>query len=70
MGNYKNFKAVIYCPVAMVMQATPESLEREFEFYKRYINPDKVYIEPYRSGELASREQVLLVKDFFERHGV
>ncbi len=70
MGNYKNFKAVIYCPVSMVSRATPESLEKEFEFYKRYINPDKVYIEPYRSGEMASREQVLLVKDFFNKHGV
>lgn len=70
MANYKNFKAVVYCPAAWVINVPLENLETEYEFYKKYVNPDKVYIEPYRSGELAPREKVLAIKEFFESKGI
>lgn len=70
MRNYKNFKSVIYCPVGWVTKVTDADLEKEFEFFQKYIGVDKVYIEPYRSGELATREQLVKLKTFFESKGV
>lgn len=70
MGHYKNFKSVIYCPVHWVVNVKEEELEEQLAFYERYVGVDKVYVEPYRSGELASREKLLLLKSFFEKHGI
>ena len=70
MKNFKNFKSVIYCPVAWVTNVAEENLEKEFQFFEKYIGVDKVYIEPYRSGELAPKEKLLMLKSFFESKGV
>ncbi|MBP5450786.1 MAG: hypothetical protein J6Y16_00960 [Treponema sp.] len=70
MGHFKNFKSVIYCPNHWVINVKEEELEEQFAFYEKYVGIDKVYVEPYRSGKLADREKVLLIKSFFEKHGV
>ena len=70
MGHYKNFKSVIYCPVHWVVNVKEEELEEQLAFYEKYVGVDKVYVEPYRSGELATKEKLLLLKSFFEKHGI
>ena len=66
MGHYKNFKSVIYCPVHWVQRVREEDLEEQFAFFDKYVGVDKVYVEPYRSGQLADRDKLLLLKSFFE----
>ena len=70
MGHFKNFKSVLYCPAHWVIRVKEEELEGQLAFFNQYIGVDKVYIEPYRSGELASREKLVALKGFFEKHGV
>ena len=69
MGNYKSFKAVIYCPEGWVEKVTPENLEKEYLFFKKYINPDKVYLETYRN-QLADKDKILFIKKYLEDKGV
>ena len=70
MGHFKNFKSVLYCPVHWVINVKEEELEGQLAFFEKYIGVDKVYLEPFRSGELASREKLLAIKGFLESHGV
>lgn len=70
MGHFKNFKSVLYCPVHWVINVKEEDLEGQLAFFEKYIGVDKVYLEPFRSGELASREKLLAIKGFLESHGV
>ena len=69
MGNYKSFKAVIYCPEGWVEKVTPEELEKEYQFFKQYINPDKVYLETYRY-QLADKDKILFIKKYLEDKGI
>ena len=70
MGNYRNFKLVYYFVAQETASVNEEKLEKEIEFFEKYMRPDKVYLEPFRSGELASDDQVELCKKIFERHGI
>ncbi|MFA6936898.1 MAG: hypothetical protein WCQ67_01560 [Treponema sp.] len=70
MSNYKTFKAVIFCPEPWVEEVTPEALEKQYQFFKQYVNLDKVYLESYRSGRLASKEKLLMIKIFLESKGI
>jgi hypothetical protein len=70
MGHFRNFKSVVYCPAEWVINVKEEELETQLEFFDKYIGVDKVYIEPYRSGRTASKEKLLLLKSFFETHGI
>ncbi|MBE6902592.1 MAG: permease, partial [Ruminococcaceae bacterium] len=70
MGNYRNFELVVYFIAHGVKNADEAKLEEQIAFFKKYMRPDKVYIEPYRDGCFASEEQVRLVKNVFERNGI
>ena len=70
MGNYRNFKLVYYFVAQETASVNEEKLEKEIDFFEKYMRPDKVYLEPFRSGELASDDQVELCKKIFERHGI
>lgn len=70
MSNYKNFKAVIYCPAQWVINVSMDELKTQFEFFKQHLSFDKVYLESYRSGELASKEKLLQIKSFLESNGI
>ena len=70
MGNYNNFKLVIYCTSDAVAKFTEESLEQQIAFFQKYVQPDKVYVEPYRDDILVPREQLQLVKKVFAKHGI
>ncbi len=70
MGNYRNFKLVVYFVAQGTMTETREKLERELAFFGRHMRLDKVYLEPFRSGDFASHEQVELCRAVFEENGV
>lgn len=70
MGNYRNFKLVVYFVAHGTITETREKLEKEIAFFKHHMRLDKVYLEPFRSGEFASREQVDLCRAVFEENGV
>lgn len=70
MGNYKNFKLVYYFVAQETANVQEEQLEKEIAFFEKYMRPDKVYLEPFRSGVMATHEQVETCKSIFDRHGV
>lgn len=70
MGNYRNFKLVVYFVAHGTITETREKLEKEIAFFKRHMRLDKVYLEPFRSGAFASHEQVELCRAVFEENGI
>ena len=70
MSHYRNFALAYYFVAQGTARAEAEKLENDILFFEKYLRPDRVYLEPFRSGLLASEEQVLLCKAAFERHGI
>ncbi len=70
MGNYKNFELVIYFVAHGVKNVNETELNRQIEFFEKYMRIDKVYLEPFRDGCFASEEQLHLCKDVFAKHGI
>ena len=70
MGNYRNFKLVYYFVAQGTAHATREKLEEDIRFFEKYMRPDKVYLEPYRSSVFADEKQVELCREVFRAHGV
>ena len=70
MANYKNFKTVIYCPAQWVIGVTMDQLKAEYEFFAKHVPFDKVYLEPYRGGDCASKKKLLQIKEFLESKGI
>ena len=70
MGNYRNFMLVYYFVAQGTAHATREKLEEDIRFFEKYMRPDKVYLEPYRSSVFADEKQVELCREVFRAHGV
>lgn len=70
MGNYRNFDLVVYFISDGVVNATRDKLQQDIDFFKKYMRLDKVYLEPYRDGVLATEEQLRLCKEVFESNGI
>ena len=70
MSHYRNFKLVYYFVAQGTARAEREQLEKDVAFFERYMRPDKVYLEPFRSGIFAEDEKVELCKEVFRAHGV
>ncbi len=70
MGNYRNFKLVVYFVASGTANETKENLEKELDFFAKHMRLDKVYLEPYRSGVFASEGQVEMCKAVFESRGI
>ncbi len=70
MGNYKNFELVVYFVAHGVKNVNEAELNRQIEFFEKYMRIDKVYLEPFRDGCFASEEQLRLCKDIFAKHGI
>ena len=69
MGNYRNFTLTTYFVAHAAARVTREELEGQIAFLERYMKLDKVYLEPWR-GEMASHEQIEMIREVFHRHGV
>jgi len=69
--QYKNFRVAVYIPVFVVKQMQdPAWLQSSWETISRQVKVDKVYIETYRSHEIADEQLLEQVKKFFSEHGV
>ena len=69
MGHYRNFKLVTYFVAHAAAHIRKEELESQIAFLEKYMRLDKVYLEPWR-GELASHEQIEMIREVFHAHGV
>ena len=70
MANYKNFDLVVYFVADGVVNTTKEKLQSEIDFFNRYMRLEKVYLEPFREGVLASEEQLRMCKEVFYQNGI
>lgn len=70
MGHYRNFNLAVYFVAQGTKSATKEQLENDLDFFEKYIHLDKVYLEQFREGPVASQAQVDLVKDAFARRSI
>ena len=69
MGNYRNFKLVVYFVAGGVKRATREQLEQDLAFFGRHMRLDKVYLEPYRDS-FADEDKILMCKTVLEDQGI
>ena len=70
MSHYKNFRAVVYCTAQSMVRISPEGLQRQIDFFQKYVGVDKVYLEPYRDDCLIPREQLHMCKELFRKNGI
>ena len=69
--EHDHFRVAIYIPVFVVDQMKdPAWLQKSWEEISSQLKVDKVYIESYRSGDLADDALLQSVKHFFVAHGV
>jgi hypothetical protein len=70
-GKYQNFSTAIYIPVRVVESfRDPQVLRSDWNTISRQLKVDKVYIETYRSRDVADEALIEQVKKFFLDHGV
>jgi hypothetical protein len=66
-----SFKTVVYIPVGVTLKMKDRQwLESSWATISNQVHVDKVYIETYRSRELADDQTIEDVKKFFRDHGV
>jgi len=70
MRNYRNFSLATYFVAHGTVNATRAQLEKDIAFFARHLRLDKVYVEPFRDGVLATDEQIELVKSCFAAAGI
>lgn len=70
MGNYRNFKLTTYFVAQATQHISAGELQKQIDWFGRYLKLDKVYLEPYRDRSFASEEQVRMVKKVFEDNGI
>jgi len=69
--QYKNFRVAVYIPVFVVKQMEdPKWLETSWDTISRQAKIDKVYIETYRSHQIADEKVLEQIKKFFSDRGV
>ncbi len=69
--EHDHFRVAIYIPVNVVdRMKDPAWLQKSWDEISSQLKVDKVYIESYRSGDLADDALLQGVKKFFVAHGV
>jgi hypothetical protein len=69
--QYKNFRVAVYMPVFVVSEMQDEKkLESSWETISRQVKVDKVYVETYRSHQIAEEQMLEKLKKFFKDRGV
>jgi len=70
-SGYDNFTTAVYVTVGDVNNIRDlGAFEKEFAHISESVHVDKVYLEYFRSGQWATKEHMLEVKDFFEKMGI
>ena len=68
---HDQFRVAVYIPVGVVEKMKdPAYLEKSWQELSSQVKVDKVYIESYRSGQVADGALLETVKKFFVAHGV
>ena len=70
MEACKNFKVAAYVYAYYLKDATDEDIRRDLDFYKQYINLDKVYIENHRGIVDIPVKRLKEVRAIFEENGI
>ena len=69
--SYKNFNVSVYCPVQNISNITDfEEFDRKFEHLYGNVKVGRVYLEFYRGMHWCTKEQMLKVKEYFEKKGI
>lgn len=69
--SYKNFNVAVYCPVENIDKITDfDAFTKQFSNITDYVKVGRVYIENFRAMRSAPKEQILKVKDYFEKRGI
>ena len=69
--NFKNFSVAIYIPVNLTRQMKdPQWLTDHWNRIAAQLKVDKVYIETYRSRQIADEDSIETIKKFFTDRGV
>jgi hypothetical protein len=69
--QYKNFRVAVYIPIFVVNQMKdPQWLQTSWDTISHQVKVDKVYIETYRSHQIADEQLLDTIKKFFTDHGV
>ena len=69
--SYRNFNAALYVPVSNINSMTDlEAFDRAFQHSEKNVKVGRVYIENFRGEQWAAEEQLLRVKDYFEKKGI
>jgi hypothetical protein len=70
-ASQRTFKTVVYIPVGITLKMKDRQwLESSWKQLSGQLHVDKVYLETYRSRQLADEALVADVKKFFAAHGV
>jgi hypothetical protein len=70
-GNFKNFSVAVYIPVAITRQMKdPRWLQQHWSHISSQLHVDKVYIETYRSRQIADEDSIEPIKKFFTDQGI
>lgn len=70
MGQYRNFKSVIYCTAQNMVEMKEDTLLEQLRFFQKYCGVDKVYLEPYRDGLMIPDGQLEMLKRVFREQGI
>lgn len=69
--SYDNFNVSVYCPVMSINQITDfEDFDRRFRLLYGNVKIGRAYLENYRGMEWCTKEQLLKVKEYFEKKGI
>lgn len=69
--SYQNFNVALYCPVESISHITDfAEYEKKFAKITDHIKIGRVYLEDFRAMASISKDQLLKVKDFFEKKGI
>jgi hypothetical protein len=69
--SHDQFRVAVYIPVSVVEKMNdPAYLQKSWDDLSSQVKVDKVYIETYRSGNIAPDANLDAVKAFFISHGI
>ena len=69
--SYQNFNVSLYCPVFSIKDIDDfNAFDEEFQHIEKHVKIGRVYLENYRGEEWTPEEQLLKVKDYFEKKGI